>query len=65
MLVFCPLACEGILPLTRCHEYESGLIPKDDNGAQVNMTLFNAATVELAGVATTSVIKTFMNHVYQ
>ena len=50
MLVFCPLACEGILPLTRCHECESGLTTEDD-GVQVNVTLFDTLTVELIGLA--------------
>ena len=56
--MFCPLACEGTLPLTRCHEYEDG--PVDDD-VQVNVTSFNATTVELAGIAITPVIKIFMS----
>ena len=50
------------MPLTRCHEYPSGLKPKDD-GVQVNVTSFNATTVVLAGLATTPVIKIFISHV--
>ena len=61
-MVFCPLASEGILPLTRCHEYPCTL---EDVALQVNVTSFNAGTVELVGLAVTPVIKTFIIHVYQ
>ena len=40
------------MPSTRCHEYESGFL--DD--VQVNVTSFKALTVEMAGLASASVI---------
>ena len=51
--MFCPLECEGTSPSTRCHEYPSGVVV----GIQVNVTSFNATTVELVGLAVTPVTK--------
>ena len=54
MLVFCPLELEGISPLLRYHEYSLGVIK--EFGKHVNVTLFNASTVALAGLTKTPVL---------
>ena len=57
--MFCPVEFEGRSPLARRHEYVSGAVV----GEQVNVTSFDATTVELAGLAVTPVIKfIFISH---